>query len=187
MESEKPQDPLPCSSCGRPLDEHVGTECPKAPRPKIVHFDDMPSALKKQRTGIRDMMQDRCAMPGCPIPLAMANRAADWIMMLAVYRANRRRISGRTPYPNQETLANDIRSSAEAVELVFLVAAEEVAAETPIIVPEGAQRGGSLHLLVPSSELARRRAGGSDDHDPERGLPGGEPEGPPGDDGPDAA
>jgi hypothetical protein len=163
------------------------SEKPDATKPKVVHFDTMPKALRAHREGIRSMMQDRCAEPGSPIPLGTANRAADWIMMLTAYRAYRRTVTGRKPFPDAETLKNDIVASAEAVELLFVVAAEEVAAETPLLLPERARRSGSPHLLVPQGVMARHPPLGSAGDDPERGVPRGEPEGPPGDDGPAAA
>lgn len=101
------------------------TEEEKPKRPKVVRLDDMPEALYEKRDEIRAMMRQRCALPDSPIPPKMAMRAADWIMMLVAMRAYWRTKKGKKPFPDKETLQNDIARSAESVETVIVVMMEE--------------------------------------------------------------
>lgn len=165
------QDPPPSEAPAPP-------DAPKArARPRVIEFETMPKALRGHRERIRSMMQDRCALPGSPIPLAMANRAADWIMMVTVVRANRRSQLGHEPFPDQETLANDIARAAETVEICFVANIEEVSEESPLILSEGARRGLRTRKLGVPRDLEGRAAGGHPGDDPERELPRGKPEG----------
>lgn len=108
---------------------------------KISNIDKMgglPPVLIKQRSKIREMMRMRCAMPGCPIPMQLANRAADWILMLVSFRANERRKLGKEAFPDQQTLTEDIARSAEAVEIVFTAQLEEINDQPAIFVASAA-------------------------------------------------
>jgi hypothetical protein len=112
-------------------------ECGRHKASKVSLIDKgLPAVLLKQRTALRAMMQHRCAQKGSPIPLAMANRVADWILMMVAFRANERRKLGKEAFPDQETLTDDISRSAEAIEIVFTVAIEEVT-EIPTIMVAG--------------------------------------------------
>jgi hypothetical protein len=149
----------------------------EAKKPKVHHFDDLPQALREHRSRIRAMMLTRCAEPGSPIPPQMATRAADWITMLTVVRANRRRSHGREPFPDLETLKNDIAASAEQVEILFLAAIEDVDDETPIAVAPGVRRSLRARELGAPREMAGDTAVGAPGDDPERGVSRSESEG----------
>ena len=94
-------------------------------KPTIVSMEPVPAVLRGQRDKLRAMMQARCALPDSPIPPKLANRVADWIMMLVSYRANERRKAGKQPFPDQQTLADDVARSAEMIEVLFVAAREE--------------------------------------------------------------
>lgn len=101
---------------------------------KVRAISPLPESLRGQRDQIRLMMRARCSQPDSPIPEKLANRVADWIMMMVSYRANERRKSGKQPWANQEELADDIARSAEGIECLFIVAREEVVPPPDIIV-----------------------------------------------------
>jgi hypothetical protein len=97
----------------------------------------LPPVLVKHREAIRQMMIGRTNIPGSPIPQALVNRVSDWIMTLVAFRANERHKLGKEPFPDQETLADDISRSAEAVECLFIVAIEEVNESPSVLVVQG--------------------------------------------------
>lgn len=85
----------------------------------------IPEELKKKRDEIRAMMKHRCELPDSPIPPGLALRTADFIFVLTLIRCNVRIAKGRRPFPDAETLANDIARAAESVETVCVVMTEE--------------------------------------------------------------
>lgn len=91
----------------------------------IVPIAPLPQVLHGQRDKLRRMMQGRCALPDSPIPPKLANRVADWILMMVSYRANERRKAGKQPWENAEVLQEDIARSAEMIEVLFVAAKEE--------------------------------------------------------------
>jgi len=106
----------PCLECGR-----------KASLAKVEEIDPkrLAAVILKHRVMIRHMMQQRCKVPGCPIPAALANRVADWILIMVSFRANERRKAGKQAFPKTQTLADDVARSAEGIEILFTVAIEE--------------------------------------------------------------
>ncbi len=97
-------------------------------------ISSLPEPLRGQRDMLRLMMQARCAQPDSPIPPKLANRVADWVMMLVSYRANERRKAGQPPWKDQEVLQEDIARSAETIELLFVVAKEEAVPPPDILI-----------------------------------------------------
>jgi hypothetical protein len=94
----------------------------------------LPEPLMRQRDQIRHMMKIRCQDPESPIPAKLANRVADWIMMLVSYRANERRKAGQQPWKDQAVLTEDIARSAEMVELIFIAAKQEAVPPPDIMI-----------------------------------------------------
>lgn len=108
--------------------------------PKVVSVaSNFSPALLKHRANLRKMMQTRCAVPNSPIPPALANRVADWILMLVSYRANERRKAGGEAFPDAETLAEDISRAAEGIELLFVVMHEEATEKVPLVIAQQVQ------------------------------------------------
>jgi hypothetical protein len=103
-------------------------------KPKLVPIAPLPQVLHGQRDRLRKMMAGRCALPDSPIPPKLANRIADWILMMVSYRANERRKAGGKPWENQEVLQEDIARSAEMIELVFIAAKEEAVPPPDLLV-----------------------------------------------------
>lgn len=103
-------------------------------KPKIVAIAPLPQALQGQRDRLRHMMAARCALPDSPIPPKLANRAADWILMLVSFRANERRKAGQPPWKDQSILQEDIARSAEMVEVLFVAAKEEAMMAPEILI-----------------------------------------------------
>jgi hypothetical protein len=101
---------------------------------KIVPIAPLPQVLHGQRDKLRKMMQARCALPDSPIPPKLANRVADWILMLVSYRANERRKAGKPVWDTQEVLQEDIARSAEMIEVLFVAAKEEAVPPTDILI-----------------------------------------------------
>ena len=91
---------------------------------KIANIAPLPQVLHHQRDKLRRMMQGRCALPDSPIPPKLANRCADWILMLVSFRANERRKAGKPAWETVEILNEDIARSAEMVETVFVATLE---------------------------------------------------------------
>jgi hypothetical protein len=100
----------------------------------VKTINALPEPLRGQRDQIRHMMRVRCQDPESPIPEKLANRVADWIMMLVSYRANERRKAGQQPWKDQSVLTEDIARSAEMVELIFIAAKEEAVPPPDILV-----------------------------------------------------
>ncbi len=94
----------------------------------------LPESLHGQRDRLRAMMAARCALPDYPIPPKLANRVADWILMLVSYRANERRKAGQPPWKDQAVLQEDIARSAEMVEVLFVAAKEEAVPPPDILI-----------------------------------------------------
>lgn len=92
---------------------------------KVVSIAPLPQVLHGQREQLRQMMAGRCALPDSPIPPKLANRVADWILMLVSFRANERRKAGQPPWKDQSILQEDIARSAEMIEVLFVAAKEE--------------------------------------------------------------
>ncbi len=101
---------------------------------KVVPIAPLPQVLLGQRERLRQMMAMRCAIPDSPIPPKLANRCADWILMLVSYRANERRKAGQPPWKDQSVLQEDIARSAEMVEVLFVAAREEAVPPPDIMI-----------------------------------------------------
>lgn len=98
---------------------------PRQKSGKLFTLDNMAPVLSKQRDSIRAMMDLRCAQPDSPIPPKLSARAADFIMMLVMIRANTRIQRGEKPFPSQEVMTEDIARSAQATEIVIEQMVEE--------------------------------------------------------------
>src|SRR5277367_357217 len=105
-------------------------------KPKHVAIAPLPQVLGGQRDRLRTMMQARCALSDSPIPPKLANRCADWILMLVSYRANERRKAGKPPWETQAILQEDIARSAEMVESVFVVCQEEAVPIPEVVIAQ---------------------------------------------------
>jgi hypothetical protein len=103
---------------------------------KVVPIAPLPQVLHGQRDKLRRMMQGRCALPDSPIPPKLANRVADWILMMVSFRANERRKAGKQPWENAEILQEDIARSAETIELLFVVAKEEAVPPSDLLIAQ---------------------------------------------------
>lgn len=88
------------------------------------------------------MMQARCALPDSPIPPKLANRCADWILMLVSFRANERRKAGKPAWENADVLNEDIASSAQMVETVFVATLEEITPPPDLLIARTAMNEG---------------------------------------------
>lgn len=86
---------------------------------KLYTLDNMPPVLMKQREAIRKMMDLRCQQPDSPIPAKLSARAADFIMMLVMIRANARIARGHSAFPSQEAMQDDIARAAETTEITI--------------------------------------------------------------------
>jgi hypothetical protein len=106
--------------------------------PKIVPIAPLPQVLHSQRDKLRKMMQDRCALPDSPIPSKLANRVADWVLMLVSFRANERRKAGKPTWETAEVLQEDIARSAEMIEMLFVVSKEEAVPPPEILIARSA-------------------------------------------------
>lgn len=105
---------------------------------KIVPIAPLPQVLHGQRDRLRRMMQARCNLPDSPIPPKLANRVADWILMLISYRANERRKAGKAPWASAEVLQEDIARSAEMIEVLFVAAREEACPPPDLLIAQTA-------------------------------------------------
>jgi hypothetical protein len=103
---------------------------------KLLSIAPLPQVLGGQRDKLRAMMAARCALPDSPIPPKLANRCADWILMLVSYRANERRKAGKPPWETQAILQEDIARSAEMVESVFLISQEEAVPAPALVIAQ---------------------------------------------------
>lgn len=88
------------------------------------------------------MMQARCALPDSPIPPKLANRVADWILMLVSFRANERRKAGKPIWENEKVLQEDIARSAEMIEVLFVAAKEEAVPPPDLLIARTAMNDG---------------------------------------------
>ncbi len=106
---------------------------PEGPQPpgETIDIDakKIPPSIIRLRAQIRAMMVERCRLPGCVIPKGYAIRAADWVTMLATFRAYARGKGRAVVWADDAQLRHDIAGAASAVEMVFMVMTEEVQGE----------------------------------------------------------
>ena|SRR5579862_8343062 len=109
---------------------------------KISPIAPLPQVLHGQREALRKMMAGRTALPDSPIPSKLANRVADWILMMVSFRANERRKAGQPPWKDQAQLQGDIARSAEMIEVLFVAAKEEAVPPPDLLIARKAMNDG---------------------------------------------